>query len=145
MDAVPFTVFYAPFYVDCANYRKPDARSKAACLLTVVLFLIGISGLFMEDTSLVPLWIIIIGIAGACAFSLSMIFFSLRTKNSQEAAELSGMAQTIGYLLAAIGPLLFGLLHDLTHNWTVPLLLLLVATFSCCWLGSVLAEINTSN
>lgn len=119
---LPFTLI-----VPIIASRMRDQRPLV--FLTVVLFLIGISGLFMEDTSLVPLWIIIIGIAGACAFSLSMIFFSLRTKNSQEAAELSGMAQTIGYLLAAIGPLLFGLLHDLTHNWTVPLLLLLVATF----------------
>lgn len=119
---LPFTLV-----VPIIANRMRDQRPLV--FLTVLLFLIGIGGLFIEDTSLVPIWIIIIGIAGAFAFSLSMIFFSLRTKTSSEAAELSGMAQTIGYLLAAVGPLLFGLLHDLTHNWTAPLFLLVVATF----------------
>lgn len=50
--------------------------------------------------------------------------FSLRTQSTHEATELSGMAQSFGYLLAAIGPVLFGLLHDITHSWTVPLLML---------------------
>jgi CP family cyanate transporter-like MFS transporter len=34
------------------------------------------------------------------------------------------MGQSIGYLFAALGPLLFGLLHDATGGWTVPLLIL---------------------
>ncbi|MOA55078.1 Inner membrane transport protein YeaN [compost metagenome] len=38
------------------------------------------------------------------------------------------MAQSIGYLLAALGPTLFGLVHDLTQGWTVPLTILLGLT-----------------
>ena len=38
------------------------------------------------------------------------------------------MAQSFGYLLAASGPPLFGLLFDLTNGWTFPLLLLIAAT-----------------
>jgi len=41
-----------------------------------------------------------------------MMLFGLRTSNTHDAAELSGMAQSVGYLLAAIGPTLFGYLHD---------------------------------
>lgn len=96
--------------------------------LTFVLYLIGIGGLFTGNNTLVPLWSIMIGIAGAFSFSLAMIFFSLRTRTAQEAAELSGMAQTVGYIMAAIGPMLFGWLHDLTHGWDVPLLLLIAAS-----------------
>ncbi|MET1031095.1 MAG: MFS transporter, partial [Domibacillus tundrae] len=62
-----------------------------------------------------------------CAFSLAMMFFSLRTRNSFEAADLSGMAQSAGYLFAALGPALFGALHDMMNGWTVPLLLLIAA------------------
>lgn len=36
------------------------------------------------------------------------------------------MAQGYGYLIAAPGPLLFGLLHDLTAAWTVPLIVFTV-------------------
>lgn len=55
-----------------------------------------------------------------------MMFFSLRTQNANEAAELSGMAQSLGYLLSAIGPVLFGWLHDVTHSWTAPLCMLVL-------------------
>ena len=54
-----------------------------------------------------------------------MMFFSLRTKNSNEAAKLSGMAQSLGYLLAAFGPILFGFLHDITNSWVNPLQVLI--------------------
>lgn len=40
----------------------------------------------------------------------------------------SGMAQSFGYLLAATGPALFGILHDATHSWTLPLWMLLVVS-----------------
>ncbi|MFY4776969.1 Inner membrane transport protein YeaN [Metabacillus sp. RGM 3146] len=53
-----------------------------------------------------------------------MMFFGLRTNNGQQAAELSEMAQSIGYLLASIGPTLFGFLHR-TGGWSVPLGLLI--------------------
>ncbi|QKS46584.1 MFS transporter [Paenibacillus cellulosilyticus] len=117
---LPFT-----FLVPIIASRMSNQRWLV--VITVVLFLIGAGGLFLDNNNLVPLWSIVIGIGGAFAFGLAMIFFSLRTRNAQEAAELSGMAQTVGYILAAIGPMLFGWLHDLTHHWTVPLLSIVAA------------------
>ena len=57
-----------------------------------------------------------------------MMFFGLRTESVDEAAEISGMAQSFGYLLAAFGPLVFGLLRDVTESWTTPLVMLIVAS-----------------
>lgn len=94
-------------------------------LLTSLFFLIGIGGL-LSGNDMVLLWVILIGIGSGCSFSLAMILFGLRTRNAQDAAELSGMAQSVGYLLAALGPILFGYLHDLTNGWNVPLIALLV-------------------
>jgi len=74
--------------------------------ITALLFVIGMIGILYGNLSLIPFSVILLGIAGGCAFSLAMMFFSLRTKNSYQAAELSGMAQSFGYLLAAIGPTL---------------------------------------
>ena len=47
----------------------------------------------------------------------------VRARSGPDTASLSAMAQGYGYLIAAPGPLLFGLLHDVTAAWTVPLLL----------------------
>ena len=41
------------------------------------------------------------------------------------AARLSGMAQGVGYLIAAIGPFAVGLLHDVSNGWTVPVTILI--------------------
>ncbi|WP_438350263.1 CynX/NimT family MFS transporter [Paenibacillus sp. FA6] len=94
-------------------------------ILTALFFFIGIGGL-LSGNQLVLLWAIFIGIGAGCSFSLAMILFGLRTTNAHDAAELSGMAQSVGYLLAAVGPILFGYLHDLTNGWNVPLIVLLV-------------------
>ncbi|MEV0261628.1 MFS transporter [Streptomyces sp. NPDC050617] len=63
--------------------------------------------------------------AGPCLV-LALSFQSERAGSSGEAAALAGMAQSIGYLVAAAGPLLLGILHDATSAWTVPLVLLVV-------------------
>lgn len=121
LSLLPFT-----FIVPVMAGRMASQRSLVA--VTSLLLMIGTLGLIYGKPSMVLVWIIFLGIGGGCAFSLSMMFFSLRTQNAQQAAELSGMAQSIGYLLAAIGPTLFGYLHDVTNNWTLPLFVLLGAT-----------------
>ncbi|MWV46759.1 MFS transporter [Paenibacillus sp. HJL G12] len=105
------------------------ARFKNQRLLVFLTFLclmIGFVLLLTGVQALVPVAVIPIGLGTGSAFGLCTMFFVLRTRHSHQAAELSGMAQSIGYLLAAVGPLLFGLVHDMTGNWTVPMMLLLV-------------------
>ncbi|MCD7034397.1 MFS transporter [Metabacillus sp. GX 13764] len=103
--------------------------------ITGVLFLGGTTGLLLGSTALIPVWVMMIGIAGGSAFSLAMMFFSLRTSSGHQAAELSGMAQSIGYLLASIGPTLFGFLHDQTNGWNVPLGLLIAISALILFFG----------
>lgn len=61
------------------------------------------------------------GLGCGTTFSLVILFFALRSRTADQAAGLSGMAQSLGYLLAAVGPTLFGFIHDQSGNWTVPL------------------------
>ncbi|MEU5610887.1 MFS transporter [Streptomyces sparsogenes] len=61
--------------------------------------------------------------AGACLV-LALSFQSQRATGPSETTALAGMAQSIGYLVAAAGPLLLGVLHDTTGSWTGALLLL---------------------
>lgn len=59
-------------------------------------------------------------------FALALTFLVLRTSDADTASDLSGMAQSVGYLVAAAGPTIFGLLFDATGGWTVPLLFLVL-------------------
>lgn len=122
LSLVQFSLLPFTFVVPILAGRMKSQTILVA--ITGILFLGGTSGLLFGSTALAPIWVMMIGIAGGSAFSLAMMFFGLRTNNGQQAAELSGMAQSIGYLLASIGPTLFGFLHDKTGGWSVPLGLL---------------------
>jgi len=114
-----FSVLPFTFFVPVIAGRMTNQRSLV--MVTALLLLCGNLGLlFMKTTTLIPLCMVLLGIAFGSAFTLAMMFFSLRTQTMHEAAELSGMAQTFGYLMAAVGPTLMGLLHDKTGSWTIP-------------------------
>lgn len=72
--------------------------------------------------------LIFAGLGAGSSLVLALSFFGLRSQHHQQATLLSGMAQSVGYLLAALGPTLFGLLHDLTQGWRLPLAVLLCLT-----------------
>lgn len=80
----------------------------------------GLGGLLLLP-SLATLWVVLIGISTGAGVILGLAFISLRSSNAVQAATLSGMAQCVGYLLAAGGPPLVGLLHDSLGGWTLPL------------------------
>ena len=74
-------------------------------------------------------WTSLLGIGTAGLFSLSLMLFAARTDNAADAAALSGMAQSVGYGIAILGPQGMGLLHDWLGSWvaTMPLLVLVSA------------------
>ena len=91
------------------------------------LYIAGFTGLLLDPNgTLTILWMILIGFAGGTSFALTMMMFSLRTKTAMDAAELSGVAQSIGYLLAAAGPVLFAFVNETTGSWYVPTILFIV-------------------
>ncbi len=104
--------------------RLNDQR-KIVWLLTAM-EAISLLGLMFSNPLLTPLWVSAIGFTLGGYFGLALLFIVLRTTDTETATELSGMAQSIGYLLASVGPALFGFLHDFTHSWLVPLLFLAV-------------------
>lgn len=105
------------------------SRMRSQRLLIVLVaacYGMGYATLIIGGTVLTAMGVTLIGIAGGAGFSLAVMFFALRTQTVQQAAEMSGMAQSIGYFIAAVGPMLFGLLHDLTDSWTVSYICLFV-------------------
>lgn len=130
-NAAGWMVFLMQFALIPFTFIIPVVAEKmknqvGLSVATAVLFIVGFAGLLQGSSALIPLWVILLGIAGGSAFSLSMMFFTLRTRDGKEAAELSGMAQSFGYLLAAVGPVLVGALQDATGGWTIPLTLLIL-------------------
>lgn len=101
--------------------RMKDQRPLVAFFS--LLYVIGFGGLLVGNSSLSIVWMIILGFAGGASFSFAMMLFTLRTRTPMESAKLSGTAQSFGYLLAAIGPVLFGFLHDATASWSMPIIL----------------------
>ncbi|PVD39873.1 MFS transporter [Serratia liquefaciens] len=105
--------------------RARDQRAIALC--SSLLIFIGVAGLLLlPGYSLV--WLIFAGLGAGSSLVLALSFFGLRSSHHHQATQLSGMAQSVGYLLAALGPTLFGLLHDLTQGWRLPLMVLLCLT-----------------
>jgi CP family cyanate transporter-like MFS transporter len=91
--------------------------------------IIGYSGLLLGHSKIVMMIsITLIGITLGGAFALALAFLGMRARNAKQAAELSGMAQSLGYALAAFGPMVIGYLFDLTHDWEVPLITLIGVT-----------------
>ena len=115
-------MFLAPVLAD----RRPSQYSVV--VVAVTLTGAGTLGLLVASSTATALWIVLLGLGQGACFSLALTFFALRAPDSEHAAALSGMAQSVGYLLAAGGPFLFGLLRDVTHAWTVPLTLLVAVT-----------------
>ncbi|MBC1935566.1 MFS transporter [Listeria grandensis] len=130
LGILPFT-FIVPIIASKMKSQQPIIIAMAVLLLAGTAGLMFGSGhLFLISAS-----VFMIGIGSGTAFSICMMFFSLRTTTASEAADLSGMAQSIGYLLASTGPTLFGLLHDVTDSYTAPLGILIVATLLLLIMG----------
>ncbi|GAB2755916.1 CynX/NimT family MFS transporter [Salinifilum aidingensis] len=107
--------------------RTRDQRLIAVVL--AVLIALGFTGVVFGPAP-AGVWaaVVLLGVAQGAAFGLALTLFGLRSPDSDTTAALSGMAQGGGYLIAAAGPLLIGLIHDLSGNWTAPLVLL----WACC-------------
>ena len=86
----------------------------------------GWAGVLVAPAAFAPLWAILLGIGG-CAFTWTLTMIGRRSRTPDGTAALSGFAQSIGYVIAGLGPLGTGLLHDATGTWTVPVVVLLVA------------------
>ena len=75
--------------------------------------------------ALMTIYIVLFALAGGGSFSYVMYLFSAKSKNEEEAADISGLAQAGGYWLAAIFPPLLGYIRDVL-NWDIAIYILIV-------------------
>lgn len=125
LSVTNFAGMFSSFLVPTWASRRHN--QQAFILGTSALLGIGLGGLLIAPTSAPLLWMLIFGLGAGAALGLAIAFFSLRSRDVHHAAHLSGMAQFVGYCLAASGPFLIGALHDATGGWRLPLLVVLGA------------------
>ena len=124
LSIMQFSQLPMTFLIPILAGKMKDQRILVA--VYTICYLIGFTGLLYGSLSLSILWMVFLGLGGGASFGLVMMFFSLRSRTPMEAADLSGVAQSIGYLLAAIGPVFFGFVHDTTGSWNTPMILFIV-------------------
>ena len=107
------------------------ARRRTQGRLVSISSIVGLGalvGLMVAPAELAALWAMLLGLCTGSYLSLALTFIVMRAPDTAHTASLSGMAQGAGYTLAAIGPAGLGALHDLSGDWTVPILALIAVT-----------------
>lgn len=107
--------------------------SKNRKIMLAIVSICGIAGtgMLLFQTSSFTYWLIVnilIGIAVSALFPYMLVAFSMKSHTPSQTAQLSGMVQSGGYLLAAFGPTLFGYSFDLFGSWIVAALCLFICT-----------------
>lgn len=106
-------------------------------IVGAALYTVGYLGLLLAPGSTTWLWVLCVGL-GPLLFPLALVLINLRTRTAHGAIALSGFTQGIGYLIGALGPILMGVLHELTGSWTGPILFLLSTVIGTVVSGLVL-------
>lgn len=100
---------------------------------------VGYLGLILAPVAGAWVWAVLVGTA-ASVFPLVLTLIGLRSRTAEGTAALSGFTQSLGYLIAAIGPFGMGVLYEVTGGWTVPLSALLVLVFGQLAAGLMVAR-----
>ena len=125
-----FTLMSLPFSMTIPSLTTSlSERNRRIMLITTVLAgFTGIAMLLLKTDNFIY-WLILnilIGSFTSILFPYLMVTFSMKSSSPEKTAQLSGLAQTGGYVFAALGPILFGSSQQIFHSWTPGILILLV-------------------
>jgi CP family cyanate transporter-like MFS transporter len=110
-------------WLPAASARRTDQRLLILAVLGC--YLAGYVLLLVDAHALAVPAALLVGV-GCCVFPVVLTLIGLRARTPDGTAALSGFTQSLGYLIAAIGPFVIGTVYDATGRWTVPIWLLLV-------------------
>ena len=113
--------------------RGRDQRSTIFVLLTLVA--VGFLGLIYGAISAVYIWAGVFGLGFGGMFAVAMALLVLRSPNPQVAAAISGMSQGVGYMIAAVAPLIVGVLHEYTGDWNAVAVFMMLLIAGAMWSG----------
>jgi CP family cyanate transporter-like MFS transporter len=107
------TALGGPFVARLGRDQRP------AVLLMMLMCWAGLLGCLYAPLSTLWWWAVLLGLGQGGNFSVALSLIVLRSADARVAGSLSAMTQGIGYTVAAAGPYLMGVLHDLTGSWAV--------------------------
>lgn len=96
---------------------------RAVVWATSGLTMAGLAGILVAPTQTALVWATILGVGTGGAFSMALLVLASGNRSATSTARLSSMALGLGYLLAAPGPFLAGLVHAASHSWQLPLIM----------------------
>ncbi|HEV7631739.1 MAG TPA: MFS transporter [Steroidobacteraceae bacterium] len=112
------SVMVTPLFIQ----RMRDQRGIGVALSGLIL--LAYVGLYLDPAHAL-VWMIVMGLGAGGSLVLAITFFSLRVETAVQSVALSGMAQAVGYTMAAVIPIFIGFMHDLTQRWTQALQLMI--------------------
>jgi cyanate transporter len=113
-----FVQMVGSILVPAAMGRSRNERPIIVILVAAAL--VGLAGIGWAPVNSAWLWAVPLGLSQGASFAVSLSLIAMRAADQNVAVSLSGMAQSVGYALAALGPPAIGALHDATGGWDVP-------------------------
>jgi CP family cyanate transporter-like MFS transporter len=105
-------------------HRRPSQR--ALVVPSLIGTAAGLAGSLWAPLGSAPGWVLVRGVSQGSCLGLAIFFMMARAPDADAAASLSAFSQSVGYLVASVGPLMVGLLHSATGSWNIAVALLLV-------------------
>jgi MFS transporter, CP family, cyanate transporter len=94
--------------------------------VAMVWFVVGLFGAVAAPVGSALLWVVLLGLSQGFLLPVALLLMMVRAADGATSAALSGMAQGVGYLLAAGGTFAVGVVHAATGSWAVPIAVLVV-------------------
>jgi MFS transporter, CP family, cyanate transporter len=121
--------------------RAHDQRVFVVAIMSCIAA--GWLGVILAPTTVPYVWVVLLGLGQNAAFPLALTLIVLRGGSLANTAGLSTLVQTVGYLVAALGPLAIGAVHDVSDSWTPSLLVLLALVVPQLLIGLAAARNRT--
>ncbi|MEE1789273.1 MFS transporter [Streptomyces sp. BE308] len=119
-------------------FARAPGRLRPAFLVISASMLAGFTGLLIAPVAMPVVWAVLVGL-GLCSFPLVLAVIGNSGSSPAETTALSSLSQSLGYLVAALGPFAVGLLHSASGNWTLPMAALLVTAAAQLVVGTALS------
>ncbi len=113
-------------------------------VVAVGMSVVGASGIVLVPETPVGAWpwVALIALGVGAGFPMALTLVSWKSRSPVEASGVTAVGLGVGYLGAAVAPLLMGVLRDVTSSYTAPLLVLLVAALAMGLLARTFSRVR---
>jgi CP family cyanate transporter-like MFS transporter len=118
-----FTALSIPVSILVPTIASRFRDQRPVVVALVAFYAIGFLGLWAAPASTAMVWVVFVSV-GMGSFPLALMMLALRTRTPETTAALSAFGQSAGYLIAGAGPLLVGVIYQMTGGWSLTYVLI---------------------